>query len=223
MMQQLNSLFLLIALLSTTIKGFAQFDKPNGGDKKGTNIGVIKAPVKEIEKPKTLGFDNIDGFKTANQKLQKKYKKQQAERDLKNKGIITPEMMAKQAYKKNFEGKFGNFPKVDMDLGSFHTKSEFVYIKSYDFGKFDGDKVQIAINGKVHTYNLLLTHKIKTVKIPLDVGINKIEVTALNEGDFSPNTGYFAFIDDKNEVIKKDQWMLAKGAKVIAIVVRDEK
>lgn len=211
-------------LIATTSLGFAQLDRSsNGGNSKGTSIGIIEAPVKEVKRPKTLDFDNKDGFKTANQELEKKQRQQAAQQRIKNKGIITPKMMAKKAYKKNVEGKFANFPMVDMDLGSFHTTSKNMFIASYDFGRFDGDKVQISVNGKRIHNNYLLTPKLKTIRVPLDVGINKIEVTALNEGKLSPNTGYFAFVDDQKQIVKEGQWMLAKGAKVIAIVVRDEK
>lgn len=205
--------------------GYSQLDNPKGNNAKGRTIGVIEAtaPVKEVKKPTSLEFGSDNGFKTANQELEKKRKKEQKEKELENKGIITPEIMAKQAYKKNVEGKFANFPMIDMDLGSFHTKSKNVYVSSYDFGKFDGDKVQITVNGKRIHNNYLLTPKLRTIKIPLAIGINKVEITALNEGKLSPNTGYFAFFDDNKYVIKEDQWMLAKGAKVIAIVVRDEK
>lgn len=199
-------------------------DNPNrGGKGSGKTIGVIEAPAKEVKRPISLELENDNGFKTANQKLQKKHRKQEAEQQLKNKGIITSEMMSKRAYKKNIEGKFTNFPMIDMDLGSFHTTSKFVYISSYDFGRFDGDKVSIAVNGERIHNNYLLTPQIKTIKIPLKIGINKIEVTALNEGKLSPNTGYFAFFESNKQVIKEGEWMLATGAKVIAIVVRNKK
>lgn len=212
-------------LFGSSFALFSQgIDNPNGGGNgSGKIIGVIEAPAKEVKKPISLEPENDNGFKTANKKLQKQRKKQQAEQELEKKGIITPEMVAKQNFKKNFEGKLANYPMIDMDLGSFHTDSEFVYISSYDFGRFDGDKVSISVNGKRIHNNYLLTPKIKTIKIPLEIGINKVEVTALNEGQLSPNTGYFAFFESNKQVIKEGEWMLATGAKVIAIVVRNEK
>lgn len=214
---------LFIGFLGVTSICFSQLDTPKGNNVGGKVIGVLNAPasVKEVKKPTSLEFENDNGFKTANEKLQKKVKNKQQEQNLKNKGIITPEMVAKQNFRKNVEGKFANFPMIDMDLGSFHTKSEFLYLSSYDFGRFDGDKVQISVNGERIHNNYLLTPKIQTIKIRLEKGINKIEVTAINEGELSPNTGYFNFFDDNRYVIKEGEWMLAKGAKVIAIVVKD--
>lgn len=223
-MHQFFKYFLLLFFFGCISVVNAQLDNPEGNKTGGKVIGTLNAPasVKNIKKPKSLEFGNDNGFKTANKKLQQKQKRKQRERDIENKGIITPEMIAKRNFKKNVEGKFANFPMIDMDLGSFHTKSDIFYISSYDFGRFDGDKVQISVNGKRLHNNYLLTPKLKTFKIPLEVGINKIEVTALNEGELSPNTGFFAFFDNNRNVVKKGEWMLATGAKVIAIVVRDE-
>lgn len=208
-----------------TFLSFAQLDDPTGNKNKGKIIGTLnaKAKVTEIKKPKSLNFGNDKGIKNANKALEKEISRKKKEKEFENKGILTPQMMAFNSAKKNLEGKFKHFPMIDMDLGSFHTKSKSIFISSYDFGRFDGDKVQISINGKRIHNNFLLTSRVKTIKIPLDKGINKIEVTAINEGELSPNTGYFAFFDEDQKVIKEDKWMLATGAKVIAIVVRDEK
>ncbi len=214
--------FLAFLFLQVSIS-FAQFDNPSGGNLEGKTIGTVKIPVKKVEKPTSLDFNNDNGFKTANKELEKKRLKEQQKKAIENKGILTPQALAKRNYKKNIEGKFANFPMIDMDLGSFHTISKNIYISSYDFGQFDGDKVQITVNGKRIHNNYLLTPQIQTIKIPLDVGINKIEVTALNEGRLAPNTGYFAFFDDNRYIIKEGQWMLATGAKVVAIVVRDDR
>lgn len=214
--------FLVFLFLRVTIS-FAQFDNPNGGNLEGKTIGTVKMPIKKVEKPTSLDFNNDNGFKTANQKLKEKRLKEQQKKAIENKGILTPQTLAKRNYKKNIEGKFANFPMIDMDLGSFHTVSKNIYISSYDFGQFDGDKVQITANGKRVHNNYLLTPQVQTIKIPLDAGINKIEVTALNEGKLVPNTGYFAFFDDNKYIIKEGQWMLATGAKVVVIVVRDDR
>ncbi len=204
--------------------GIAQIDNSNSGNKKfGRSIGTVDVSTIKVEKPISLEFnENYNGFKIAKQKLDKKHQQEKQQQEEENKGILTREMIAKRNFKKNIEGNFMNFPQIDMDLGSFHTKSKNIHISSYDFGRFDGDKVQITVNGKRVHNNYLLTPRIKVISIPLAIGINKIEVTALNEGKLSPNTGYFAFFDDSKYVIKEGEWMLATGAKVIAIVVREE-
>lgn len=222
-MKHLIPLFTLSFFLISSL-AFCQLDKTTGATKeKGKKIVLLKkVNAKELKKPIGLDFKDDTGFKNALKKQKEAQAKKKKQQEQDNKGIITKEMIAFQNFKKNIEGNYQNFPLVDMDLGSFHTKSEYVYISSYDFGRFDGDKVQISVNGKVQIASMMLLHKIKTVKIPLEEGINKIEVLAINEGDLSPNTGFFAFVDQNKQVIKKDQWMLAKGAKVIAVVVRDK-
>lgn len=216
-------LFFIFTFLSFFASLHSQVDVGTGGKNNGPLIGVNKQPVKEVIKPISLDFENDNGFKNAKKELDKKRAKEKQEQEQNNKGIVTSEIMAQRNYKKNIEGNFNNFPMIDMDLGSFHTTSEFIYISSYDFGRFDGDKVAYIINGKIYRTNFLLTPEVKTIKIPLEIGINKIEVKALNEGELSPNTAYFAFFDDKKNVIKENQWTLATGAKVIAVIVRDEK
>lgn len=225
MMQSIFKSFLLLFSIGYLSVGYSQLDNPNGNNIKGRTIGVIEAPtsVKEVKKPKSLEFGNDNGFKTANTELEKKRIAKRKEKEIENKGIITPEMMAKRAFKKNVEGNRINFPMIDMDLGSFYTKSEYMIVAHYDFGVFDGDKVSISVNGKRIHNNLLLTPQVKGIKIPLELGINKIEITALNEGRLSPNTGGFSIYDNKNQTVKEGEWILAEGAKVIAIVVRDEK
>ncbi len=204
--------------------GIAQIDDSKGRNNKiGRHIGIINAPTTKVEKPISLEFnESYNGFKTAKKKLDRERQKEKQKQQEESKGILTREVVAKQNFKKNIEGNFMNFPQIDMDLGSFHTKSRNIHISSYDFGRFDGDKVQITINGKRVHNNYLLTPRIKVISIPLAIGINKIEVTALNEGELIPNTGYFAFFDDNKYIIKEGEWMLATGAKVVAIVVREE-
>lgn len=217
-------LFTILLIIGISFNCFAQLDNPktHKTSKKGKIIGNINTSAKKAKKPKSLNFNNDNGFKTANKKLQQEKKRKEAEEKLKYKGIISPEMLAKQNFEKNVEGNFKNFPMIDMDLGSFHTKLDHAYISAYDFGRFDGDKVAVYVNNKPVQTNFLLVHRIKTIKIPLDIGINTIEVIALNEGELSPNTGAFSFFDGNKEIILKNKWLLATGAKVKAIMVREK-
>ena len=60
----------------------------------------------------------------------------------------------------------------------------------------------------------------KVIKIPLDIGFNKIEILATSEGQFRPNSGAFTLFDNFKKEVFSDFWMLAKGAKVIAHIIR---
>jgi hypothetical protein len=188
--------------------------------KKGTTI-TIKATT-TIKNPSPLTIDTTKGFKNAYKNSKSQRIKAEQEKALKNKGIITPEMLAKQRFNKNIERSILNFPMIDMDLGSFRTKSKNINVSSYDFGLEDGDVISIFKNGILIIENYTLQSTLKIFSIPLDIGFNKIEILAVDEGRYKPNTGAFSIYDDFKEVITTDLWVLAKGAKVIAIIIREE-
>lgn len=219
-MQSILKSFLLLFFFGCFAVGYSQLDKSNG-----TTVGVLNAPakVKKVKTPKSLEFGNDTGFKTANKELEKKREKERKEKELLNKGIITPEMMAQRAFNKNAEKYSFEVPMIDMDLGSFHTTSNGMNFISYDFGINDGDVISVIINGETVRKNFELSKNLILIRIPLKLGINKIEIIAENEGKYRPNTGDFRIFDDYKQEVISDRWYLAKGAKVVAIVVRDEK
>jgi len=221
MKNRLSFIFLaLIVLLSS--KANAQLDNSSTTKKKGSTKGILAVPAKTIKKTTPLGFTNNSGFKNAHKKEQEKVKKKQAEKAFNNKGIITPELLRKQTLIKQTEKYNAKIPMVDKDLGMFRTKSKFITITSFDFGMFDGDIVSVTLNNKKVIDRYTLTHKKKTFKIPISLGFNRIEIIAEDEGDFRPNTGAFAVVDDRERVVISEYWSLAKGAKVIAIVYREK-
>ena len=63
----------------------------------------VDAKVKTIKAPTSLDINATNGFKNAYKNTQSKYKKIAEEKALKNKGIITPEMLKSQRLKKNLE------------------------------------------------------------------------------------------------------------------------
>lgn len=94
-----------------------------------------------------------------------------------------------------------------------------VSLTFWDHGVEDGDRVSIDLtkttNGMMETVNVFtgtLTKVHATKQIQLRRGPNTIEVTALNEGDFSPNT---ASLTISNVVRGSDsqKWGLVEGAK----------
>ena len=58
--------------------------------------------------------------------------------------------------------------------------------------------------------------------LPLDVGINKVKIVALNQGFSGPNTAGFKIYNDAGILISSNEWNLATGAKATMIVVKDE-
>ena len=220
-----NRKYLLFIVLSFAIMSasFAQVDGSFGGKKeKNTSFGFKTTPAEEVKKPSALEFGSDVGFKSAHQEHQKKLEKQRAEKEFENKGIITPELQRKITLQKKAEKYNLKIPLIDKDMGTFRTKSKNINIDAVDFGQIDGDIVTILNNGKPIVKNYYLKQNSKKFTIPLQIGFNKIEILAVDEGNLRPNTGAFTVYDDFNEVVVSDLWQLAKGAKVIAMVIREE-
>mgnify|MGYP006091855007 CR=1 FL=1 len=189
-------------------------------------IGKKKSVKVNVKKTKTFTANSLDinatnSFKNAYKNTQVRYKKIAEEKALQQKGIITPKMLNKQRFDKNLERNNLKIPMIDRDLGAFKTKSAFINILSSDFGVIDGDAVSIYKNGKIIIDNFVLTAAVKTFKIPLTKGFNKIEIIAVDEGRFRPNTANFILYDDLKQTFISDLWHLAKGAKVYAMIIRE--
>lgn len=205
--------------------GLAQLDNTNGGTKKsGSSLGTTQTDAIEVTKPKSLDFNNDDGFKTAAHELKKKQQKKQAEENLKNKGILTEAKIAEESFLKNFKKINGqlSIPVIDQDLGSIRTDSKNINIICRDYQYPDGDRVTIYVNDVPVVVNLTLKQNYQSFALPLDVGINKVKIVALNQGFSGPNTAGFKIYNDAGVLISSNEWNLATGAKATMIVVKDE-
>ncbi|WP_299122500.1 hypothetical protein [uncultured Tenacibaculum sp.] len=215
----------ILGLITIHTNSFAQLDNSSGGKKKGvSSFGFKVAPAKEVKKPKSLDFKNNNGFKTAHTKQQKELQKKQAERDFENKGILTKAKIAEERYLKAFQKINGmyQYPIIDQDLGSFSTKSQSVNIICRDFQYPDGDKVTIFINGIPVVSNIILKQRYQSFNIPLDEGVNTIEILAINQGTSGPNTAGFKIFNDTGMLISANQWNLATGAKASIIIAKEK-
>lgn len=222
-MKKITTLFLLVFILCQTSISFAQLDGSFGGNKEGTStLGKISAPATEVKKPKNLDFKNNNGFKQAYNEQQKEYRKKLAEKKLENKGVISPALRRKMTLQKKAEQYNFGIPMVDKELGSFKTKSNNLRIRAYDFGTIDGDVISVYKNNILVIDGYKLTGNAKILTIPLDLGFNQIEIVAVNEGYYRPNTGSFTVFDDNDDVVISDMWNLAKGAKVKAMVIKEK-
>ena len=114
------------------------------------------------------------------------------------------------------------YPVIDQDLGSFSTKSKSVNIICRDFQYPDGDKVTILINKIPVITNIILKRNYQSFNIPLDEGINTIEIVALNQGSSGPNTAEFKIFNDTKMLISANQWNLATGAKASIIIAKQK-
>lgn len=114
-----------------------------------------------------------------------------------------------------------NGSKTDQFLGDFKSKSKFVNVVYRDHGYTDGDLIQVLVNDDIIYPRVYLTGGYKGFKLDLQVGFNKIDFLALNQGDSGPNTAEFQVIDDEGKIVSHNQWNLATGVKATIIVVKE--
>lgn len=219
-MFSIKKLFTILCCCLSTI-AVSQIDTDKGNNK--SNTIKFKAKVKTTEKPEEINPSNTksDGFENAYNKEQKELQKKIKQQEEENKEIITPELQRKIQFNKFIEKNTIQLPKIDKDIGTFETKSKDLILYAFDYGRFDGDRVNIVLNGKTIYNRVLLTSNTRTkYKIPLKIGFNVVEILAVNEGAYRPNTGAFTLIDNFKEKVFSDLWQLVQGAKVIAHVIR---
>lgn len=119
------------------------------------------------------------------------------------------------------EPKISEEFKNDMDFGEFRTSAGKITIVCRDHMMFDGDRVQILINGEVLIDNVLLENQYKSFTIQLKEGFNKIEFVALNQGAAGPNTAELKVFDENGDLMISNVWNLLTGVKAKAMVVKE--
>jgi hypothetical protein len=214
----------LVILLFSTKQVHAQIENNGGGNTKGKIRSVVTTSAKEVEKPTSIKIDDANGFKKAYEKEQKKIKKKQQEEDLNNKGIISQAKLSEERFLKAFKKINGmyQYPVIDQDLGSLRTDTKSVHIICRDYQYPDGDRVTIFINDIPIIVNIVLQQRYQKFNIPLEKGINKITILALNQGTSGPNTAGFKVFNDTGMLLSSNEWNLATGAKATLIIAKDK-
>ena len=179
---------------------------------------------KEVSKPKSIELNGTEGFQKAYNVEKEKLKKKQDEDNLNNKGILTKAKLNEQRFLKSFKKINGQYliPKIDQDLGSFRSDSKSVNIICRDYQYPDGDRVTIYVNDIPVIYNITLEQSYQKFNIPLELGINKIVIEALNQGTSGPNTAAFKVFNDAGMLISSNEWNLATGARATLVIVKDK-
>ncbi len=219
----IKQLFLSTLLFSSSVF-FAQLDTKKGTKEKGKTKAIVLNNAKVVIKPKSIELDGTKGFEQAFEIEKEKLKKQQKENNLNQKEILTKAKLNEQRFLKSFKKINGQYiiPKIDQDLGSFRTNSKSVNIICRDYQYPDGDRVTIIVNDIPVIYNLTLTSNYQKFNIPLNVGINKIVIEALNQGSSGPNTAAFKVFNDAGMLISSNEWNLATGAKATLLIAKDK-
>ena len=110
---------------------------------------------------------------------------------------------------------------ADVFLGEIRSNGAFVRIVCRDHEYPDGDLVQVKVNDDIIIPRLLLTGGYKGFNVTLNVGSNRIEFLALNQGDSGPNTAEFIVYNDDGAVVSSKKWNLLTGVKASVIVLKD--
>ncbi len=131
-------------------------------------------------------------------------------------GMKIDPKVGKKTDKEGSNKHFGN-----QYLGDIKSNGKFVGIVCRDHEYVDGDRVKIAVNGRVVDANVLLTGSFQGVNVDLDSGFNRLDFTALNEGSSSPNTAQVDVYDDTGQLIYSNKWLLSSGSTATLIVTKE--
>lgn len=112
--------------------------------------------------------------------------------------------------------------KNDMDFGVINSNSKQIGFMFRDHMAFDGDRVNILLNGEIIAEDVLLRPGFTTLNVPMEVGFNKVEFVALNQGQSGPNTAQLRITDDSGNVLANNVWNLLTGVKASVLIVKEE-
>lgn len=111
--------------------------------------------------------------------------------------------------------------KENIHYGTFTITSDFIIIRYRDYGNVDGDMVKVVLNGKTIYASLTLYGEYSEIRLPINMGLNILEIFALNEGLYSPNTAQFGLYEGKRQMISAE-WNLLTGFKAHFVINRVE-
>ncbi|MDR9400626.1 MAG: hypothetical protein RI558_04325 [Psychroflexus sp.] len=202
---------LLIIFLSLT--GYAQIDRDNNTSSTGGLLSTGRSSG--------MGDYNIPDRSSSNELLLPKKEKgvKFGEGEKFAKPTAEFEKRLKAALDKD-EKKVKDDYKSDMDLGEFVVDENSIKIVCRDHMQYDGDRVQIRLNGEIIIENILLKPGYTTINLPLKEGFNKIDFVALNQGESGPNTAELRIFKPDGELITANIWNLLTGVKASTVIVK---
>lgn len=124
---------------------------------------------------------------------------------------------------KHFNGKNTTKKKLQSSqyLGTINSNTKFVRIQYRDYGLEDGDRVKVYIDNKPYVGNITLSNDFYSLQINLAAtGYHQIDIEALNQGIYGPNTAEFMVYDDKGNLLIHKAWNLATGKIATLGIVR---
>lgn len=175
-------------------------------------------PMVEEKTPSLSDFESTDIEKPSFSKTKGKSIFEKPQFQIPNEGIAK---QINKDFQKEDRGNLEEF-KRNQYFGDFKTESKYIKLVYRDHIYFDGDRVQIVMNGQVLARDILLEPSHKHIIIDLQIGFNKIEIIALNQGTSGPNTAEFQVYDNQGTLISSNQWELATGFKGTIILSKEK-
>lgn len=113
--------------------------------------------------------------------------------------------------------------KTSQNLGTITNNTDFIRLEYRDFGLVDGDRIRVFLNEKPLEANVELDGMAYTLKIdlPKNRNYNRIDIQALNQGVYGPNTAEFVLYDDKGNVIAHKTWNLKTNQNATLGIIRN--
>ena len=212
--------FLFLVLCS--FKGFSQFEMP----KKAINIAPISNPKGQVSPTSSKAitypsiFDKKDKLSEGVSLLKKKpeeeksiFEKEQFASPAKDYTEKANKMLKTEGYESLVENR-------DFFFGEFKVYTKNIFIGCRDYGNVDGDLITIYLNGEKVIPLYELESGFNKYTFDLKIGLNTLQIEALNTGEFYPNTGQFTFFDGNEKLITNQQWGLNTGYKAVFRIVR---
>lgn len=243
--ESMKKFIFLISIFSITSNAFGQFDsnvkfksippantKPKSKKELPPPTDLPKLVLPKIVTPNILKETNIFGTKPKpNAAFEFGTAENHFSMTLKNKfehkmGDVHQSNMAKDLSKtmirEGLKEDSSFLDRKDRDLGEFRTKSDFLYISYRDYIQIDGDLITIYVNDKLFRSQLYLYSQMDQIKIPLVLGINKVELVVASTGTSGGNTAEIHAVDDAGKAITDEYWNnLALGTKIKLIVIKE--
>jgi hypothetical protein len=110
-----------------------------------------------------------------------------------------------------------NFIKTNDTLSVF-SESKDIFLKVYDSGTQDGDKINLYLNDAKILSDFEIKNEEKTVKLTLETVNSHLKISALNEGRIAPNTAKVILVLENGRTINLFSTLKTNEFAVIKII-----
>ena len=120
-----------------------------------------------------------------------------------------------------FNGSDYEKPKTTQYLGKINVETKKVTIEFRDFGLVDGDQIKVFLNDNPKSQHVNLKGYLISLSLELNEGYNKINIQALNQGIYGPNTAEIRVYDDHGVLITTSNWGLLNGQVATMVILKN--